>query len=185
MRAFMPPAPPCDLREGPLPGSCSSVMCRVLSDVPRVYRSPQCPGIKNSYNNMDDPFMSSDLSPAEVEFSDGTTFKGSSEELCYLGVLSSDEASPEPAFLSTDCDAVYSSAPTLGAFPYYVLDSRYVSSLTIGEGAELEEFTCPGLLVRPWVNFQHSSCQVVQEGLMFFFYLLACRSTPDTCRRRD
>lgn len=123
-------------------------MRRGLRDVPPVYLSWQCPGIKNSYNNLDDPFVYSDMSPAEVEFSDGTTYKGGSEELCYLGALSFDEASPEPAFLATSCDAVYSSAPTLGEFPYYVLDSRYVSSLTIGEGVELEEFTCPGLLVR-------------------------------------
>eukprot|EP00904_Undaria_pinnatifida_P009034 jgi/Undpi1/5260/HiC_scaffold_2.g00541.m1 len=111
--------------------------------------APTCPGIKNFEDwERDLPIYSRSWSEPDgsVEFTgDGSTFSGSSVDLCYLG----ENVGTDPDFQLTidsdaaDCDALFGEGTTLGGYSVLTWDTRVVSEVNFAVGSgDTFDVTC-------------------------------------------
>eukprot|EP00904_Undaria_pinnatifida_P009032 jgi/Undpi1/5259/HiC_scaffold_2.g00540.m1 len=111
--------------------------------------APLCPGIKNFEDwERDLPIYSRSWSEPDgsVEFTGGgSTFSGSSVDLCYLG----ENVGTDPDFQLTidadaaDCDALFGEGTTLGGYSVLTWDTRVVSEVNFAVGSgDTFDVTC-------------------------------------------
>eukprot|EP00903_Cladosiphon_okamuranus_P015337 g14167.t1 len=117
-----------------------------------------CPSIKN-WEEWETAYLLEswrDEADGTVEFSDGSSYTGSSRELCYFGQPAGSAASPLVLTPETsDCDTLFAAGTDLGGnaytvsagadladYTYLVLDSRVVSALQFEVGTGDYEITC-------------------------------------------
>lgn len=107
--------------------------------------APTCPSIKNWEEWENSYVLDSFRSKPEgsVEFTDGSSYTGSSREMCYFGQPAADPGSPMVLTPETaDCDELFSAGTEIGGFPYMVLDTRVVSEMQIEVGTGDFEISC-------------------------------------------
>lgn len=104
-----------------------------------------CPSIKNWEGWETSYLLELYLSPPEgsVEFTDGSSYTGSSREMCCFGELAANPGSPLVLTPETaDCDSLFSADTNLGDYSYMVLDTRFVSAMQLEVDVGDFEISC-------------------------------------------
>lgn len=104
-----------------------------------------CPSIKNweewESSYVLDTYRS--RPDGSVEFAGGSTYSGSSSEICYFG---EDTGSSESALVLTpetaECGELFGAGTTLGGYSYITLDTRVASTVQFEVGAGDFEISC-------------------------------------------
>eukprot|EP00752_Nemacystus_decipiens_P018340 g16455.t1 len=104
-----------------------------------------CPSIKNweewEHNYLLETHRS--RPDGSVEFTGGSSYAGSSREICYLGEPEGNPGSPLVLTPETaDCESLFSAGTNLGGYAYTVLDTRVVPAMQIEVGTGDFELSC-------------------------------------------
>lgn len=125
-----------------------------------------CPSIKNWEEWENSYVLDSDRSQPDgsVELADGSSYTGSSREMCYFGQPAGDPGSPLVLTPGTadHCELLFGAGTTdLGGYAYTVLDTRLVPAMQIEVGNGDFEISCAKQSVSKAYVRRPTSCRLV------------------------